>query len=165
MCRKISGSLSKKYSCISSSKKKSFSLLPNKVSGNFSNVLRQVSKRRPLTLINNFSSLTLSIGKFFGLTAETGALGIDALLTGTQPMAAALANGNQAAMEAMFMAKRSQYRKALVLRSRVYKYSTIVEENAGFLCKQRSQNMASRDCRPSSHKLLKDYAEHYYLFE
>lgn len=64
----------------------SIRLLPSKVSGYFSTVLRQVSKRRPLTLIINFSSCVV---RSFRLTA--GALGNWLFAIGTQPIAAALA--------------------------------------------------------------------------
>lgn len=91
MCRKISGSRSKKYSQVSSSKKNSRSVEPRSVSGYFSSVFLQVSNRRPDTLMSIFSSSGLR------RSFNTGGGGRGLAAMGTQPTAAARANGNQAA--------------------------------------------------------------------
>lgn len=65
------------------------------MSGYFSSVLRQVSNRRPDTLISSFSSSGRRLS--FGM----GGAGNGLLAMGTHPMAAARAKGNQAATEAM----------------------------------------------------------------
>lgn len=90
MCRKISGSRSKKYSQVSSSKKNSRSVEPRSVSGYFSSVFLHVSNRRPDTLMSIFSS------SGFRLSFNTGGGGRGLAAMGTQPTAAARANGNQA---------------------------------------------------------------------
>lgn len=90
MCRKISGSRSKKYSQVSSSKKNSRSVEPRSVSGYFSSVFLHVSNRRPDTLMSIFSSSGLR------LSFNTGGGGRGLAAMGTQPTAAARANGNQA---------------------------------------------------------------------
>ena len=70
---------------------------PRSVSGYFSTVLRQVSNRRPDTLTISFSSWVVR-----SLRCTVGARGRAELAIGTQPIAAALANGSQAATFAMF---------------------------------------------------------------
>uniref|UniRef100_A0A182IQ13 Uncharacterized protein n=1 Tax=Anopheles atroparvus TaxID=41427 RepID=A0A182IQ13_ANOAO len=75
--------------------KKSRSFEPSSVSGYFSTVVRQVSNRRPDTLMMSFSSSERS------RSLNTGGAGSGWDAIGTQPMAAARANGNQAATEAM----------------------------------------------------------------
>lgn len=71
--------------------------LPRSVSGYFSTVLRQVSNRRPDTLTISFSSWVVR-----SLRCTAGARGRALFAMGTQPIAAALANGSQAATFAMF---------------------------------------------------------------
>uniref|UniRef100_A0A182M588 Uncharacterized protein n=1 Tax=Anopheles culicifacies TaxID=139723 RepID=A0A182M588_9DIPT len=76
-------------------RKKSRSFEPSSVSGYFSTVVRQVSNRRPDTLMMSFSSSERS------RSLNTGGAGSGWDAIGTQPMAAARANGNQAATEAI----------------------------------------------------------------
>lgn len=78
----MSGSRSKKYSLLSSSKKNSRSLLPRRVSGYFSKVLRHVSNRWPEILIVSFSSSE----RLDCFTIGAGGSGFVAI--GTQPIAA-----------------------------------------------------------------------------
>uniref|UniRef100_A0A182VHD5 Uncharacterized protein n=1 Tax=Anopheles merus TaxID=30066 RepID=A0A182VHD5_ANOME len=81
--------------------KKSRSFEPSSVSGYFSTVVRQVSNRRPDTLMMSFSSSDRS------RSLKTGGAGSGWDAIGTQPMAAARANGNQAATEAILFALTS----------------------------------------------------------
>lgn len=91
----MSGSRSKKYSLVSSSKKNSRSLDPRSVSGYLSTVFLHVSNFRPETLIINFSS------SLFLRSLVIGGAGSGLFAIGTQPMAAARANGSHAATDAM----------------------------------------------------------------
>ncbi len=91
----MSGSRSKKYSLVSSWKKKSRSVLPSKVSGYLSNVFRQVWNLEPLT----FKMIRPSWPRLF----SRGGGGIGALATGIHPMAAARANGSHAATPAAML--------------------------------------------------------------
>ena len=81
---------------MSSSKKKSFSFEPRRVSGYFSSVLRHVSKRWPLTLMRTFSSVVQSAVFLRGVRGH----GVEGE-RGTHPMAAARAKGSQAVTEAI----------------------------------------------------------------
>ena len=80
-----------------STKKTSLSLEPSNESGYFSRVVCQVSNLRPdmLTMSRSSSAFCLDV------TAGGGGRGLVAM--GTQPMAAALANGSHAATEAMLL--------------------------------------------------------------
>lgn len=103
----MSGSRSKKYSLVSSWKKKSLSELPSKVSGYLSKVVRHVWNLVPLTL----RMMSPSWGFFF----SWGGTGIGVLATGIHPMAAARAKGSHAATPAAMLTYNVQNDPAPVI--------------------------------------------------
>lgn len=149
MCRKISGSRSKKYSQVSSSKKNSRSVEPRSVSGYFSSVFLHVSNRRPDTLMSIFSSSGLR------RSFRTGGGGRGLAAMGTQPTAAARANGNQAEEARFSLSEKvsSNFQLTRCHRSHVWR-------NISF-CGGKSSRNSVRDgfppCRPPVNARTADF--------